>query len=279
MNDLIKLSENKIVFSAVLTSKEKIYIIIFNIFSDKNMKIRYYSINSFALYNYKILLDLRIHNYNNFLAFSSSFCPNQTCNDDFNEHYCALMIFSYPNSTDTEFYLDKYLFDNNNISLQDIEIDLRKLLNIENNLLGYIFSSISIKNVSQCGEYKLYSSKYEINEISNNYILTEDEYIKIKYIGSENIYPAFNCKLDYYFNATEPELDIYDIYPEEKEGVSDVGLFEKEQYSGRLTYFYIILDHVLSYNCNDTNCELCRTDINSYCIACKYDYSIFYDNV
>ena len=138
---------------------------------------------------------------------------------------------------------------------------------------------MSILTIIRCEDYKLYSSKYETNEISNNYILEEDENIKIKYTGTENFYPTFNCKIEYYFNATEPELDIYDIYPEEKEGESDEGAFSKEEYSGRLTYYYIILNHELSSNsCNDAKCELCRNDINTYCITCKYNYSMFEDN-
>ena len=71
---------------------------------------------------------------------------------------------------------------------------------------------------------------------------------------------------------SEPELVVYDLYPEEKEGISDEGYFEKDFYSGRLTYYYIILNQELSTSCNDTNCELCRNDINTYCITCKYNF-------
>ena len=131
LNDIVKLTAKKIAFSTVSTNKEKMYIIIINILENKNIKVRYYSIDSFALYRYKIYLDIRIHKYKNFLAFASSFCLNQECEQNADEHYSALMIFSYPNSTDAEFYLDKYLFDNN-ITPRDVEIDLKKLLNIEN---------------------------------------------------------------------------------------------------------------------------------------------------
>ena len=42
LNDLIKINEKKIVFSATLQDKETLYIIVFNIFEDRNIKIRYY---------------------------------------------------------------------------------------------------------------------------------------------------------------------------------------------------------------------------------------------
>ena len=66
LNDIIKLTTKKIAFSTVSTNKEKMYIIILNISEDKNIKVRYYSIDSFSLYHYKIYLELRIHKYKNF---------------------------------------------------------------------------------------------------------------------------------------------------------------------------------------------------------------------
>ena len=66
LNDLIKLSENKIAFTATVENKELIYIILINIFREKKIKIRYYALKLYLFYNYKILLDLRTHKYNNF---------------------------------------------------------------------------------------------------------------------------------------------------------------------------------------------------------------------
>ena len=103
LNDIIAINENKICFSSVLSEKESIYIIILNIFDDRKIKIRYYFIPSFILYNFKLLFELRIHTYLDYIAFSSSICPNKTCYTDDDEHYCSLMIFSYPNGTDFTF--------------------------------------------------------------------------------------------------------------------------------------------------------------------------------
>ena len=110
LNDIIKINENKIVFSATLQDRETLYIIVLNIFGDINIKIRYYSIKLFSLYHYKIYKELRIHNYNNFIAFSSSYCPNEQCNNHEDDNYSGLIIFSYPNSKDYKLYLDKYIF-------------------------------------------------------------------------------------------------------------------------------------------------------------------------
>ena len=161
LNDLIKINEKKIVFASTLIDKETLYITLFNIFGDRNIRIRYYSIKIYDLYHYKLLKELRIHNYNNFIAFASSYCPNRQCDLDTDEHYSSLILFSYPNTKDENFYLDKYLFDHNNITINNIEIYLKEQFNIDNNLFGYILSSISIKEINDCGDYKLYSSKNE----------------------------------------------------------------------------------------------------------------------
>ena len=128
LNDIVKINDNKIAFSAPSKNKEILFIIIFNIYENKEVKIRYYSIAIFALYHYKIFADLRIHKYNNFLAFGFSYCKNESCRSDSDEYYSAIMIFSYPNSTDTTLNLENYLF-NNNIDVNKLVIDLQKLLN------------------------------------------------------------------------------------------------------------------------------------------------------
>ena len=136
-----------------------------------------------------------------------SFCPNKNCSSDYDEHYSGLILFSYPNGTDQDFYLDKYTFDYN-ININNIDIDLNKQFKIDNNIFGYIFSSIVINKISNCGNYKLYSSYYETKEITDNSNLEEDEKIKIAYTGAQNIYPIVNCNIQYYLIAKEPDLDI-----------------------------------------------------------------------
>ena len=116
LNDIVKINDNKIAFSAPLEERKIVYIIILNIFtvSDvKKVKIRYYSIQLYALYHLRISKDLRIHKYNNYLAFAISYCPQESCNNNDDEPYPGLMIFSYPNSTDAIINFDTYLFDNN----------------------------------------------------------------------------------------------------------------------------------------------------------------------
>ena len=75
---------------------------------------------------------MRMHNYNNFLVFGFSH------SNAFN----SLLIFSYPNSTDSNVDLIQKLFPLSNNS--GLYINLKNETRIENNLFGYIFSGIII---------------------------------------------------------------------------------------------------------------------------------------
>ena len=280
LNDIVTINENKICFSSVLSNKETIYIIILNIFDDKKVKIRYYSIPSFILYNFKILFELRIQKYLNYIAFSSSFCPNETCSSDDDEHYSSLIIFSYPNGTDYTFDIEKYLLDNNNMTINNLVFDLHDYIIIENNIFGYIYKTILIQDISGYENIKLFSSINSNEEIVVHKSFEENEKIILKALKTENDYGLINCKLEYIYKIIEPELNIYDTYPNNIEGDDDSGYFTKNEYIGRLTYYNIKLNNILSTSCDDKNCTLCLKNPSTYCIQCKYNYtqSIYYNN-
>ena len=278
INDLIKMNDKKICFSAVGTDKDFLYIVLINIFGNNLVKIRFYSLPMFSLYKFKVLFDLRIHNYNNFLAVGTSYCPNQQCDDNNNDHYSALIIFSYPNSLDTEFNLENYLFDNNNVTFNHVEIDLKKYLIFQNNIFGYILNNVRIREILNCGDYKFFLSTDEDIPILGYYNLNKDENIIIKYKGEGNVYPILNCIVKYSFIATEPDLNNYDIYPEIKFGDEDNDeLFEKFQYEGRVSNFAIKMNNILTSDCPN-NCDLCLYSNKEYCITCKYNYSLTIEN-
>ena len=280
VNDVIKISENKLAFSCIAKDKETIYIIIINMFSDKKLKARYYSINAFKFYtinafkfyNLKVLLELRIHKYNSFIAFAASFCSQKKCEDNDDKHFSSLIIFSYPNGTDYAIDLEKYLYDNNDIKIKRIEINLKNKLNIDNNIFGHIFSSIVIQKVQLSKNYKLYSSKDETKEMESNSNLGDNENIILKPQMSTNKLPSLNLYIEYYFKIKEPEFEMFDTYPEEKEGENDQQFFSQDEYKGKLNYYKIQSNNELTLDCNNVNCELCFYDQRDICITCKYNF-------
>ena len=261
-NDIIKLSDNKISFCTSSKDKTKIYIILINLFNEDKYKVRYYLIEISQLYNYIFHYDIGMHNYNNLIAFGFS-CFNQSF--DQREHinsFSALLIFSYPNSSDNYLYLDNYLYNYSSINF--IEINLEKDVIIQNNIFGYVFSGIQIINLTNCDNFQLISSTSN-SSIVLNYTLKHNEKIKFKF--NENKYDLFVCNLHYIYKIKEPNLSIYDEYPIYLDGFNETDdNFTKTEYSGRLTYYHIKLNQSLTTECNEFNCSLCLNNTSYICI-------------
>ena len=220
---------------------------------------------------FKLNGDLRLHNYNNFIAFAFNYCKVQKCGDDLDQYYSALIIFSYANSTDNNSDLYQFLFNNYNSTIQDFSINLENDLKIENNIFGYIFSGIMIIDLKNCDNPSLISSKSN-NIININDTLRKDETIKLEF--NENNYSAFNCNLQYSHIITEPDLKEYDAYATFIEGKNETNDdFKKDTYIGKLTFFNIILSQSLINDCEDDNCDLCLENNKSFCIICKYNFN------
>ena len=145
-NDLIKINENKLCYITSSNTNETLYIAILNIFELRDVIIRYYSINIFKLNNYKILLDMRGHLYKNFIALAFSYCRNEICySDKVGEHFSAFLLFSYPELKKKELNIKEYLFEYNDIKINNLIIDLKKNIKIDNNLFGYEYKGIKLK--------------------------------------------------------------------------------------------------------------------------------------
>ena len=273
LNDIIKISNRTICFSSVSQKKEILYIIMINIFDNESkIKIRFYPIRTFQLYNYKLYLDLRLYIYKESIALTSSYC-NQTDCENGATHYSSLIIFSYPNSTDySKNIIDELLEKNEILENLNFSINLGNNMTIENNIFGLIYSKIRIKIIEDCNNIKLISSTKN-SEITPNYTLEKDENINITF----NNYDIFNCSIWYIYEITEPDYEEFEKYPEEKDishGNDDEDIFNdyKQTYSGRLSYYNLYLNHKLTNNCSD-DCELCYDTIKKKCIVCNNNYN------
>ena len=261
-NDLIKLREDKICFSSIKSDETIIYIFLIYLFNDdKSYKVMPYFFFMNEKYKFKTFSDIKIrtHNYNNFISFALSYCDNFE-----NKYFAGLMIFSYPNSIDNSSDLYKFLINNYNSTINDFNVNLRNEVKIVNNLFEYEFNSILIQNISNCTNPKLIS--YPSNTIIGiNSSLSEDDLIKLKF--NERNYSSFNCNIEYIPVLIEPDLKLYDENSIDKK-------LRREKYYGRLTYYSIYLNESLNDNCTDHNCNLCLDNNKSFCINCKYNFTV-----
>ena len=277
-NDLIKISNKKIAFFASEDSYI-IYIVILNIIDMNNIKIRYYRINSFSLYNYKIYVGIRAHIFNNFIIFGSIQCQDVECSDFTGYYFPSFITFSFPNSTDIYINLIDHLFINNQIKIDNLLFDLYSNSVIENNLFGLIFDGIVIQNLTITSEnINLYAfNQNKLIGIKDK--LNRGEKIKINYINIKNEFEPFIINIEYAFIVTEPEYAEYEKYPETidtKYGNDNKDYFNnnKELYIGKTLYYILDLNESLKNDCEKSECQLCLANNPSYCITCRYNYSI-----
>ena len=274
MNDLTKISDSKICFTSTDDEHETLFIVVLHIIELREIKIRYYTFEIYDLLYYKFLHELKSYTYNQFVVIGASVCRQKNCINEFEDpHFSSLLFLSYPNSTDEDFEVSEYLFNNNSIKIEYLELDLKNYIKIENNIFGFILHGIQIFNISNNNIIKLYSFQSG-NIINENYILKVDETIKIHFKNKH--YYKDNCSFYYYSIVTEPERDIFDTYP------FDIELFfgndteeyfnsHRNLYIGRTSFFNIHLKYNLDSDCSN-DCSLCLKDNPDFCITCNHSY-------
>jgi hypothetical protein len=274
LNDMIKISNNKIIYIAASDTKEQLIIVLLNNIDVSGLTIRYYYIEIFTLYTYKIFKDMKAHLYNNkFISFAFSFCRVSQCDVREDTHYTGFMIFNYPNGTDSSLNLTEYLFNNNN--LDNLEIDLKKNCRIENNIFGLIYSSIRIEKLNKCDNIDFISSIYDNAYIGSNSELDNNEKIIIKL----NQYKAVKCVINYMCRFTEPDYSTFNSYTigTDTSNGDDSSIFDSQKsiYEGKMINYVITIDEDLdNTQCSDPNCDFCQRD---YCIICKYSFNFTED--
>ena len=278
LNDIIKISDEKICFTSTSDDKDKLYIVLIKIIDLDKVVIRFYSIDIYPLNNYKFLSEMRQHLYNNYISFAFSFCRQYSCSDS-DPYYSGLMIFSYPNGTDYNLNLTNYLFNNNDIKIDNIAINLKENITIDNNVFGLVYKGIKIVNIIDCHNIDFVSSLNENKYINENYILDEDEDIKLKF--SNNTIDNDICIIKYQYIISEPDFDEYNQFTIERQTFGDdteSTYFnnQKSDYESKILNYNIVINETLEKQCEIENCELCLQKQN-YCITCKFKYDIIYE--
>ena len=241
-NDIVKLSDYLICFSTTSSDKENLIIALINFYEEKKYNIRYYIIPIFKLYNYKVLWEIRLHRYNNYLAFALSYCHQASCiNDDTDEHYCGIIIFSYPNiKEDQSINLNNYFYQND---INYLLANFTENVNIDNNIFGFVIYGIKIIDICEA-HIKLFSTKYN-KVINKNDIIDKDDLIKIE--SSNDEYIEMNCEIKYQLIITEPDYEEYNIYPSfiyKENDEDEKSSFKKTKYGGKVGSYNIIIKKI-----------------------------------
>jgi len=264
-NELIKVSDNKLALIAIAKNSERLYIVTLNIFkinNKDNIKVRYYSIDTFKLLNIRIYNDIKGYIFNDFIITGFSYCLVESCTGyNWYKYSSAIMMIGYPNKDDEKLDIINYLLLDNGNSIENITLDLSKNMTIDNNLFGYIYVGIQIKRIESKGY--IYLVSLLSNEIIHNVTyneLSKNEIIKIEF--ENNLYIKSEYKLEYSFIVTEPEYKEYEKYPiniSTEHGDDNEEIFneQKQRYIGKSIYYDIYLSENLTTDCKNLSCALC----------------------
>ena len=248
INDLIRISDYKVSLATTdFEDKEILYMVILEIYSPKEYFLKLYEIDLYSLYNIKIYHDIREHLFQNNIAFGFNYCRTKQCNEDnSNTHYSSFLIFGYPNSKDDYLNINQYLEQNEGKTFNDIQINIAKNVYIDNNIFGYVYSSIDITNLIGCDDLILKSSLDGQKEINLNSEILENENIKITF---KNKMKAFNCTIYFKYIVTDQDFsqdqNYYVDYIKSKENfnIEDTHNNNKAKYPGKTSFYNIKFDY------------------------------------
>ena len=248
INDLIRISDYKVSLATTnFNIKEILYIVILEIYTPQNYFLKLYEINLYSFYNIKFYHDIREHLFEKNIAFGFNYCHNEICHEDDNSiHFSSFLIFGYPNSTDDSLNINQYLEQNEGKKIDDIEINLSKNVYIENNIFGYIYSSIDITNLIGCDDLILKSSLDNGKEIKKGSEISENENIKIAF---KNKMKAFNCKIYFRYIVTEQDFSqdqnyYVDIIKSNANlNIENTHNSNKGKYPGKISFYNILFDY------------------------------------
>ena len=160
--DMIKIEDKKFYFLGYSLNQEILYIITIYNYYQENFSIRTYSINIQNLYNYTVFNVIKASLYKDFLVFGSKNANNKDI---------YLIFFSYPNTTETNLDIIDYLYENDDIKINNLMLKLKGEYIMENNIFGYVYSGIQI--IENCNDLEdIYLVDLSNERITSNYFLS-----------------------------------------------------------------------------------------------------------
>ena len=277
LSDIAKVSNKKLYYVGTSIDNKILYIIsIFNYHEEKFMT-RIYSVNMYNFHNncnfYK---EIGIDLYKYMLVMGSSFLygSDQTL-------YSSIIIFSYPNTTNVTFEISNYLFNNNDIKIYNLSVEINGEFLMENNIFGYIYTGIEFIDTKCSDLNEIYFTTENNENITSFYFLEKNKTIKL-IIPKNDTYNIFTCKFRYACTVSEPEYSEFNKYPEKINFTGEINEEElyfdsqKTNYLGKYSYYSLYLDKELTEKDCEDNCELCSSN-KSKCFTCKYSAIILED--
>ena len=279
LNDIIKLNEFRICYVSTTNDKDKIKIIIFNLYdNDSQIAILYFSINIKTYNNISLYKELRLALYNNFIAltFSHSIYEINATIATSKEFYSSLIIFNYPNSTDNSLDLIEQLIITNKNIENDFCFNFKGKMEIENKIFDYEYYGTQIINFPD----NIYL-KINGQNIDRNYILRDKDCLTLSFPSNYSYLEAANYTIEYAYVLKEQlllNMKLNEYFEGSNVNNSLIYFFDylmnsNNDYIGKSSNFDIIIKYPLTNNCQNYSCALCTDEENYMCVTCKYNFT------
>ena len=250
--------------------------------NDSNIILRYYKIDIYSLYKYKIFQDLTAITYNKFLTVSLSACKTNQCdNKDNSPFFTTLLIFSYINATDYNINITTYFSDKENKDSDDILLNFPNNFKIDNNIFGYqIKQKIRISSIPD--EINLYIIN---NDNTKKQINIGDEYmqnINLMINPKNNIIKNYTTYfIEYQYQYSEPDYDTFNKYANKIYNYPENStVSQKEEFNNDIQTYYGRSIRIKFNLCNE-NCKTCKSigksSDKTKCEECKDNLKFYFD--
>ena len=266
--DLIKINDNSFLFSTTTIDNLNLLLIFFDLYNNyNNLFIRKYEI-SLELYNLKYYTSLRCTIFNNFigLAFSA-----YNYSIDVNNSFTFFTLLGYVNSTNPSPIRD--LFGQK----EKFVFEIKKYINIENNIFGYELIGIIINNFNELKNIGIIFYDSSDNLISQGIVPYEIDNIIFKKDQISGI--PFG---KYFFNfsgiASEPKnyndfikyIDNTSFFEQNNNEEEFKEFYEPNNFTGKSSVFIFEID-----SCYKT-CSECQNILGNknmhFCTICREGY-------
>ena len=285
LNDLIKINNKRFCFISTSYERYILYVILFDLYNnDNNIKIRYYTISIYDLYNYRIFKDLSSIIYNGYLALSLSVCNSNQCdNTDSDNFYTTLLIFSYINASDHNSNISSYFSNADSNNIDDLYLNFQNHFSIDNNIFGYqIIKKIKIIYIPE--EIILYKSNNDNSKIQidiNYEYNSNNEQLLVS--PKNNIIKNYTTYyIEYQYQYSDPDYDTFNKYPNEIYNYPEnSNVDQREEFNSDVKIYYVS-SSIITFKLGKENCKTYKligeSDAQAICVECKVNFKFYSDN-
>ena len=269
-NDIIKIDENNIFYISTTNDSTEIYLILFKLLNDdKNILVNYYIVKINEIYNIRIYKDIATFTINGLLGIGMT---NYDYDNDINKTYSSFFLlgnYSYNN----------YINIPDDVSIFNIEneIKINEIININNNIFGYLSGIKIISFIDEVNTGFYIYSKNQNKNININDFIYFDDIINFKMNNITRV-KLGKYVIEYLAIIKEEEFEKFISYSNYTEYFPNSEIDYKSFYHPKTIFEQKSFFNIIINKCYEA-CEKCSyfgDKSNNRCETCSENYPFYF---